>query len=182
MITIIVPEREYYDETKNEFRMIKQQKLVLEHSLLSISKWESKWNKSFFKYVYTSKSKLLDYIRCMTITPNVDPLVYFNLSEDNIKEISDYIKAPMSATVFYEEKHNSVNKKNKEITSELIYYWMAKFNLPFDVCEKWHFNRLQALLRICAIESGDNKMNKQQTMMSNREINALRRAKYKTRG
>lgn len=183
MLTIIVPEKEYYDEDKNEFFLIKAQKLVLEHSLLSISKWESKLHKPFLDNSEKTYEEIVEYIRCMTITQNVNPYVYKNLTSDNITEITKYIDSPMSATSFYEERtEGNRSVPTKKITSELIYYWMAKFNLPFDICEKWHFNRLQNLLRICAIENNTSKMSKQQTMLSNRELNALRRAKYKTRG
>lgn len=183
MLTIIVPEREYYDEEKNEFHLVKEQKLVLEHSLISISKWESKYFKPFISNEQKTYSEILDYIQCMTITQNVDPLVYKNLTPDNIKDITEYIDSPMSATVFFEEtKDKKQTAARKRITSELIYYWMAKFNIPFDICEKWHFNRLQNLLRICAVESSDSKMSREETIMSNRELNALRRAKYNTRG
>lgn len=182
MLTIIVPEREYYDEDKNEFYFVKEQKLVLEHSLLSISKWESKWHIPFVDNKPKTQDEVIDYIRCMTITPNVDPLVYKNLTPSNFKEITDYIDSPMSATSFYQEKSDEDrNSPKKKVTSEYIYYWMAKFNIPFE-CEKWHFTRLMNLLRICAIENDDRKMSKEKTMLSNREINAMRRAKYKTRG
>ena len=183
MLTIIVPEREFYNEETNEFSIVKEQKLVLEHSLLSVSKWESKWHKPFLDNSSKTTEEVLDYIRCMTITQNVDPLVYRSLSSENQKDITDYIDSPMSATTFYQANSQStVQAPKKKITSEYIYYWMAKFNIPFEVCEKWHLARLMNLLRICAVENDNRKMSKSETMMSNRELNALRRAKYKTRG
>lgn len=137
MLTITIPasgDKENYDEIKNEFVTIpgtKEQTLTMEHSLISLSKWESKWCKSFLFKKDKTDSEILDYIKCMTLTPNVPDSVYDNLTKDNLTKIHDYINAPMTATHFSAEKTGGINKET--ITSELIYYWMITLNVPVEV-------------------------------------------------
>lgn len=182
MLVIKIPEIEYFDESNNEFFVIKKMELTLEHSLISISKWESIWLKPFISKDEKTNDEIKSYIKCMTITKNVPDLVYDNLPEKAYLEICRYIDSPMSATTFYDFNENGASSRsNKRITSEYIYYWMAKFNIPFE-CEKWNLTRLINLLRICAIENNSNKMSKQDTMLANKKLNELRKAKYKTRG
>ena len=151
MLQITIPAVDQcWDEQKQEFVSIKEQKLQLEHSLVSLSKWESKWRKAFLAKQDKTYAETLDYIRCMTITPNVDPQVYNFLTVDNINQINDYIAAPMTATVFSED--NSGRNNREVVTSELIYYWMIALNIPFE-CQKWHLNRLLTLIRVCNIKN-----------------------------
>ncbi len=179
MLTINVASRDLFNEQTNEFIKIEPTVLRLEHSLVSLSKWESKWKKP---YLVTKPEKTteetIDYIRCMTITQNVNPLVYYALSRQNIEDIQQYINDPMSATTF-----NDVNKPSREIiTSELIYYAMFANNVPLD-CQKWHLNRLLNLLHIFSIKNQpEKKMSKAQIMERNRALNEARKAKLKTKG
>ena len=179
MLEITVPGKELFDEKKNEFVYLKPTTLTLEHSLISLSKWESKWKKPFLS---SDKSlpETLDYIRCMTITQNVQPDIYNYLSKENINDVTAYIEDPMTATSI---KDNRPQKANKEIiTAELIYYWMVTLNIPFE-CQKWHLNKLLTLIDICSIKNQPSKkMSKNEILRQNRELNAARRAKYKTRG
>lgn len=178
MLELIVPGHEYFDDDKNVFVTTKQTKLTLEHSLISLSKWESKWEKPFLSSDKSS-SETIDYIRCMTLTQNVDPLVYKSLSAENIQEVIKYIDAPMTATKIKAEKRA---RNNETVTAELIYYWMIALNIPFE-CQKWHLNKLLTLIEVCSIKSQpQKKMSKNEILRSNRELNAARRAKYKTKG
>ena len=180
MLTITVPACEYYDEKADEFRFCKEQILCLEHSLVSISKWESKWHKPFLSKDKKTAEETLDYIRCMTLTQNVNPDVYNFLTADNIKEIENYIDDPMTATWFNEEPNSP--KSRNVVTAEIIYYWMIGFNIPFE-CQKWHLNRLLTLIRVCNIKSAPpKKMGRQETMSRNTALNAARRKALKTRG
>lgn len=174
---------EGWDEEKQEFIEPKTVSLQLEHSLLSLSKWESKWCRSFFSKKEKSFEESIDYIKCMTITRNVDPSVYGYLTKDNIDEIYNYINAPMSATYFSEDAHGGKGKLGGEtITSELVYYWMVALNIPFT-CEKWHLNRLINLIRVCNIKNQPpKKMSKRDVMSRNAALNAARRQKLNTRG
>lgn len=180
MLRIVVPEGEMFNEETQEFITIKEQQLQLEHSLVSLSKWESKWHKPFLGKEEKSFEETIDYIRCMTLNPNVDPNTYLFLSKENIRKINDYIGDSMTATTF-----NDVNNKGRSreiITSELIYYWMVSFNIPFE-CQKWHINRLITLIRICNIKNqSPKKMSKGEIMSRNAALNAARRKQLKSKG
>lgn len=181
MLHIIVPETEMWNEQTNEFVKIKEQTLAMEHSLVSLSKWESKWKKPFFKDDNKTPQEALDYFRCMTVTQNVKPEVYGCLTDENIDNINEYIKSPMTATWFKETK--SRGGTGQIITSELIYCWMINLGIPFE-CQKWHLNRLLTLIRVCNEENnrGSNKINKKDIAKQNAAINAARRKKYNTKG
>ena len=180
MLRIVIPEGQLFDEKTEEFIYTKQQTLQLEHSLVSLSKWESKWHKPFLGKDDKSLEETIDYIKCMTLTPNIDPNVYKFLTKENIKDINDYIGDSMTATTF-----NDINLKGRSretITSELIYYWMVSFNIPFE-CQKWHINRLITLIRICIIKNqSSKKMSKSEIMSRNASINAARRKQLNSKG
>lgn len=179
-ISIIVPGRDFFDSQTNRFISTKQQKLVLEHSLLSIAKWEMKWHKAYLSLEQKTDEQNLDYIRCMCLTEPSDPMVFLSLTKENIKAISDYISDPMTATTF----NRRDKKPSREIiTNELIYFWMAEYNIPFDPCQKWHLNRLMTLIEVAAVKNQPpKKMGKRDILSQNAALNAQRRAKYNTRG
>lgn len=180
MLRITIPANELWDDAKGEFIPIKEQTLQLEHSLVSLSKWESKWCKSFFSREEKTSEETLDYIKCMTLTQNVKPETYKCLTRENIEEINAYIEAPMTATVFSDRPMGSGGRET--ITSELIYYWMIALNIPFE-CQKWHINRLLTLIRVCEIKNAPpKKMSKGEIMSRNAALNAARRKKYGTKG
>ena len=179
MLRIVIPGQEFWDEEKQEFINTKEQVLQLEHSLISLSKWESKWCKVFLSKQEKTAEETIDYIKCMTITPNVDPEVYNRLTKENIKEIEDYIAAPMTATYF---SSNENKPSHEQVTSELIYYWMIALTIPFE-CEKWHLNRLLTLIKVCNIKNQPpKKMGKREIMSRNAALNAARRKQLNTKG
>lgn len=180
MLQITIPADEIWDESKQEFVRVKEQTLQLEHSLVSLSKWESKWNKAFLTKQEKSYEETIDYIKCMTITQNVSPYAYYCLTNEHFTKIHEYIDAPMTATVFSEDKRG---KSSREVvTSELIYYWMIALNIPFE-CQKWHLNRLLTLIRVCNIKNTPpKKMSKRDIMSRNAALNAARRKRYNTKG
>ena len=180
MLPITIPSIELWDEKKEEFIYTKGQTLQLEHSLVSLSKWESKWCKSFLFTKEKTYEETLDYIKCMTLTQNVDPEVYNRLTNANIDEINKYIEAPMTATFFSDDK---LTKSSREIiTAELIYYWMIALNIPFE-CQKWHLNRLLALVKVCNIKNSPPKKRSGKEIMSrNAALNATRRKRLNTKG
>lgn len=180
MLKVTVPASEYFDEDKNEFFYTKEQTLSLEHSLVSISKWESKWGKPFLSDKHPkSLVETLDYIKCMTLTQNVDPLIYSNITDDIVEQIKSYIDNPMTATWFSEEK---ARPSREIITSEVIYYWMIELNIPFE-CQKWHLNRLLTLIKVCNLKrQGNKKMSRREIIDRNRALNEARRKKYNTKG
>lgn len=181
MLQITIPATEAWDERKQEFvHTTKEQTLCLEHSLVSLSKWESKWNKAFLARNDKTTEETLDYIRCMTITQNVDPKVYDCLSSENIERIHEYINAPMTATHFSNLQNGPADRE--VVTSELIYYWMIVNNIPFE-CQKWHLNRLLTLIKVCSVKNAPaKKMSKRDTINQYAALNAARKKKMNTRG
>lgn len=184
MLTINIKGRDLFDENTQRFITIKDTTLCLEHSLVSLSKWESKYHKPFLSDKYEkSNIEKLDYIKFMTITQNVDPNVYLLLSVDNIKTIKDYVLNKMTATWFNEPKNAPKHNGSEQITSELIYYWMVALQIPFKPCEKWHLNRLLTLIKICNIKNQPaKKYSKRETMSRNAALNAARRKKIGSSG
>ena len=180
MLKIIIPSTEMWDEVNEKFVYSKEQVLQLEHSLVSLSKWESKWCKPFLSKENKTFEETIDYIRCMTINQNIPDEVYNCLTGENIMEINEYISAPMTATRF---SNDAMGKGNREqITSELIYYWMIALNIPFE-CQKWHINRLLTLIRVCNIKNHPSKkMSRREIMSRNTALNAARRKKLRTNG
>ena len=179
-LTIVVPAKELFDSKTGEFIETKDTVLHLEHSLISISKWESKWHKPYLSKEDKTREEAVDYIRCMTLNGGVDPNVYLCLTEANIDQITKYMGDPMTATTI---KKQDKKPSREIITSELIYYWMTELNIPFDPCQKWHFSRLLTLIEVCSIKkTPSKKMSKADVMRQNRSLNAARRAKHHTRG
>ena len=180
MLQITIPAAEMWDEQKQEFIYTKEQKLQLEHSLVSLSKWESKWNKAFLTKQEKNLEEILDYVKCMTLTQNVAPETYRCLTNANIDAVNKYIEAPMTATYVSEDGSGKISRE--QITSELIYYWMIALNIPFE-CQKWHLNRLFTLIRVCSIKSKPPKKRSRREIMSrNAALNASRRKRLNTKG
>lgn len=182
MLPITVSGQELWNEKLEMFLPgTKDQVLILEHSLVSLAKWESKWNKSFLSTKQKNRAETIDYIRCMTLTQNVDPETYLRISSKNIREVNKYISLPMTAATFHERQLSA--SKKKIITAETIYWWMIVNNIPFE-CQKWHLNRLLALIRFCNIENDPKKkkMTQNEIYRSNAEINAARKKAWNTTG
>ena len=180
MLKITIPAVEEWDEARQEFISTKETELCLEHSLVSISKWESKWHKHFIGNRDLTSEMLIDYIRCMTLTQNVNPEVYYTMNDDIITQIKNYIDDAQSATWFAESNEKKYSRDI--ITSEIIYYWMIALQIPFE-CQKWHLNRLLTLIRVCNEKNQpEKKMSQAEVMRRNRELNEARRRALNTRG
>lgn len=184
MLELEVGGREGFNNETNEFFRMNAKTVRLEHSLISVSKWESKWQIPFINTKEFTDEQTRDYIRCMVIsTTGTDDFVD-ELTRSDIAKIRDYIDSPMTATTFREA--NSANQKHSReiITSELIYYWMIAYNIPFE-CQKWHLNRLLTLIRICGIKndtSENKKMSKKDIYSQNRALNEARRKASGSKG
>ena len=179
MLTIKIPGLEYFNEETNEFTYYDDEIIEVEHSLVSISKWESTWCKPFLDGKDKSLEQIVDYVKCMTITPNVDDDVYSRLTEDNLVVINEYIGKPMTATTFKEEKKSA---GREIITSEIIYYWMVSYNIPFE-CQYWHLNRLLTLIKVCNVKNNPpKKMSQREILARNKALNDARKKEFGTRG
>jgi len=181
MLKIFIPEAEQWDENRQEFSSHRSYILEFEHSLESVSRWESSHCKAFLSKKDKTKEETEDYIRCMLLNEEeADGLKY--LTNSDIVEIQKYIEAPMTAVYFHDEKKNTT-PRGDTITSEVIYYWMIASNIPFE-CQRWHLNRLLALIRVCSIKNAPNnkKMSKSELARRNNALNAARRKQLNTRG
>ena len=180
MLQITIPGTELFDEKIGEFIEVKDKTIQMEHSLISLSKWEEKWRKPFFSKDEKTTEETIDYFRCMTLTQNVDPNMYYCLTNKNVEDIKNYIDSPMTATTFSSKENSRFNREI--ITAEIIYYWMLSLNIPFE-CQKWHLNKLITLIRVCNIKNQPaKKRSKRDIMSQNTAINAARRAKLNSKG
>ena len=181
MLQLQLKDTDFFDERTQTFLTKKGQHLQLEHSLISISKWETKWKKPFLSKETHTREETLDYIRCMTITQNVDPKVYEMISDSDIAKVNDYINDPMTATTF-KLPEGKGRGGGKITTSEEIYYYMVAYQIPWNA-EKWPFNRLMTLIRICEEKNKPpKKMRKGDIARQRRGLNAARRKRLGTRG
>jgi hypothetical protein len=181
MLRIIIEGDESFNEETNTFETINDVVLDLEHSLISLSKWESKYQKPFLSSQQKSSEEIFGYLKAMVITPDVDPGVLYRCTQKDINKIQEYIDSSQSATTFGSMPER--RGPGEVITSELIYYWIVSFNIPFD-CQHWHLNRLFSLIRICNIKNskGGKKLSRNDIAVRNRELNDKRRAELGTSG
>jgi len=180
MLTIMVGATDVYDESSGEFGVQGGFELQLEHSLVSLSKWESEFEKSFLGNDEKTSEEIFAYIKAMTLTPEVPKEIFEKLSEGNVEEINSYIEAKMTATWFSDQPGSP--RSRDVITAELIYYWMIVFNIPFE-CQHWHLNRLFTLIRVCNIKQDKpKKMSRSEIAARNRALNEQRKAQLNTKG
>lgn len=180
MLLLEIPEREMFDEKSQLFIIQKKESLQLEHSLVSLSKWESNWCKPFLGKTPKTTEETIDYIKCMTITQNIKDDVYINLPQEAFEKIDRYINMPMTATWFNDNRKEPATRET--ITTEVIYYWMIALNIPLE-CQKWHLNRLFTLIRVCNIKNQPPKKQGKREMLANRAaLNQARKAQYQTKG
>lgn len=176
MFKLVIPGQELYNEITNEFSEVKDTVLQLEHSLVSLSRWESITHKPFLvDHPPKSDDDMRLYIQCMTVTQNVDPKVYECITRKEIDMVLKYIDDPMTATWFKDDKAKGVGNKTGEIiTSEYLYYLMIELGIPSEY-QKWHLNRLMTLIRILSVKSKGNKMSQKDMMRNYSALKAARR-------
>lgn len=180
MLKITVPGDEAFDDSDETFTTVGDVDLELEHSLVSLSKWESKFEKPFLGKEDKTSEEAIGYVKAMTLTPDVPDEVFKRLSEENLKTINSYLDAKMTATFFSDDSASP--KTGVVITSELIYYWMTVFQIPFE-CEHWHLNRLFTLIQICNLKQDKpKKMSRSEIQARNRELNEQRKRQLGTKG
>lgn len=181
MLELTFEKVDLFDEATQQFVVLPERKIEFEHSLVSLSKWESKWEKPFLSSSERTDAETLDYIKCMALTPGIPDETFNYISQENLDRISDHINAKMTATWFTDR---NAKKPNREvITAELIYYWMISLTIPFE-CQNWHLNRLLTLIRVCNEKNNPNKkkMSRSEIAARNRALNEQRRAQMKSNG
>lgn len=179
MLTITVPKQEMWDEIKEEFVYQDEVTLHLEHSLVAISKWESAWHKRFFSNEEKSDEEIVDYIKCMTLDEDIPSDVYYRISDENFKEINDYLGDPMTATVLPKTRDTG---KKENLSAELIYYYMFSCGIP-EECSRWHIARLVTLLGVYGVKNAPKKRRSRADLTaSHRAINEANRRKFNTKG
>lgn len=181
MLTVQVKTAENYNEETEEF-VTEEYQLDLEHSLVSLSKWESKYEKPFLDNSERTPEEIMDYIKSMAISESVPDAVFESLSTENFARINEYIAAKQTATWFNDDGEKNNQKAAEKITSELVYYWMISYNIPME-CEHWHLNRLFTLIRVFNVKnSKPKKMSAGERARRNRELNEKRKQQLKTKG
>lgn len=180
MLELYLPDREFFDEEKEIFKVEKAKTLTLEHSLCSVSKWEMKFEIPFMGHDLTSE-ELFYYVKCMAVNCIITDEDVRRLTTEQFESIGKYINATATATTFHQWGNKGGHSKKEIITSELIYYWMVALEIPFE-CENWHLNRLLTLIRVCGIKNNPKKMGKMETMMSNSKLNQMRRKAMGSKG
>lgn len=181
MLRLIIPETEEFDEKESEFIIHPEVTIELEHSLVSLSKWESIWKKPFLTEVDKTNEETISYIKAMTLTSDVDDSVYSRLTSRTLDAIRKYIDDSMTATTFSELPGRKPPSR-QIVTSELIYFWMITYNIPFE-CQHWHLNRLTTLIKICDHKNQpQKKINRSEISAKYRELNEKRKAQFGTKG
>jgi hypothetical protein len=178
MLQLKLSKSRFFNETTEEFINFEPVTIKLEHSLISIQKWEAKWHKSFLSSEHTAE-EMLDYFRCMSLDPNIDPNFTLRLTQKEINQIQEYMQNPMTATTFGNQRPQV--GPNRIVTAEIIYYWMTGLNIPFD-CAKWHINQLMTLIKVCSIKSNPQKMSKKEAGAQRAALNKARRAQLGSSG
>lgn len=180
MLEIVIPKQELWDEEKERFIRVKAQTLSLEHSLVSMSEWESKHEKPLLdRFKPQTVEERRDYIRCMTLN-EVDPAVYYALTKQDFNKVDEYMNSKQTATTFAKSNQRG---GQQFITNELIYCWMSQFNIPYEPCNRWHLNRLLTLIKVCSEENKEpSKVPKGKAMEQQRALNEMRKAQWGTKG
>lgn len=187
MIEITIPKGQIVDdETGNVYRAEKDWTLVLEHSLISVQKWEAKWHVAFLNRGTRTFEQTIDYLRCMTLTPNVPEEIYYCIPEKEMKKVLDYVDDPMTATRVNDdsESQRGFGRKigREVVTAEVIYYWMISLNIPAEY-KKWHLNQLLTLIRVINAKNQPKKKRRMKDVLEEyRAINEANKARFHTEG
>lgn len=184
-LVLSFPEQEFLNDETNEFIKVQATTIRLKHSLLSISKWESKYQRPFLDIRKPlTYEETMDYIRFMTITQNVDDNVYYAITQAHMKLVNEYISYNMTGTTFGGQdktRESKTRASRNPMSAEVIYYYMAEFNIPWE-CQKWHLSRLLTLIRVCGIKRSAGNKKSKGSAKSRQQLNEARRRQNHSRG
>ena len=187
MVEIYIPKSQIIDEeTGVVYTAEKDWKLALEHSLISVQKWEAKWHVAFLNKGTRTFEQTIDYLRCMTLTPNVPDEVYYCIPHTELKRVLEYVDDPMTATRINDgfDSGNSYGKKMGKdvITAEVIYNWMISLNIPTEY-RKWHLNQLLTLIRVINAKNQPKKKRRMRDVLEEyKSINEANKRRFGTKG
>lgn len=182
MLTVHIPDVELFNNATGEFSYAKGGTLTLEHSLVAVHEWESKWKKPYLSQKKKTREESVDYIRCMIVEGHVDDEALRAIPNDVMTTVDNYIHDPMTATIIHSEGQSSNSSNGTFTTAEIIYWQMTVLNIPI-VFETRHLNKLLTLIKICSIKNGKPKMlSKQERYERNRKINEQNKKRYNTKG
>lgn len=179
MLEITIPGGERWSDRENRFYYPKETTIRLEHSLVSLSKWEAKWEIPFIGNRNLTYEQNCDYVQCMNMTQNVSSEVFEFIPPETLAEIRQYVDKKMTATTI----SNTTGRKSREtVTSEVIYCWMTELGIPFE-CQKWHLNRLITFIQVCQIRKAPQKKYRGSDLLRrNYELNELRKKQWGSNG
>lgn len=178
---LVIPAQEYWDERTEKFVTVDSGILVLKHNLVSLNKFESRNKIPLFSRNPITREQRIDYVKCMLINEVKDENIFLSITNADLKKVDEYINDSMTATVFSGRKERNVS--GRFITAELVYYWMAAFNIPYYPCEEWHLNKLLTLIKVCSEEQkGPQKKSRRDAMMDQRALNEMRKKQLNTKG
>lgn len=182
MLELHLPAEEVFDRKESKIYKLPEITLRLEHSLLTISKWETIWELPFLSEEKKTNDQLHSYVSIMA-GGNLEEETLNRLGQSHYEKLNTYLNAKHSATWFSDPPNQ--RKSTQTVTSELIYFWMTTYNIPFE-CENWPFARLMNLIRIASIKNdpdkGKKKRNKSQMLSERAMLNQKRREELGTTG
>ena len=178
-LKIFIPEQDLWDDSRGEFIPIKEHKLTLEHSLVSLTKWESKWCKPFLSPEEKTQEEIKDYVRCMIMDEDVEDEIIYAFTPTDLKQVETYIAKDQTATTFPEEKKSNEPKSNELMTSELIYYYLGQMQCLSPTIENWHLSRILTLIRVASFKNkGEQKLNKKEALAQCEDIREANMRKF----
>lgn len=165
-----------------ELKVVNEGKVVrlqFEHSLRSLSKWESKNKIAFLAGREKTPAQMVDYYRCMLLSPEDPDLVYL-LDPSQMEELTNYINENQTASSVPNEGPTQYNPETT--TSELVYFWMTALKINWEA-QDWHFSRLMMLVQITSYkQQPPKKRNPREVLSDMRRENERRKKLFNTSG
>lgn len=178
-LTIFIPEKEMWDDSRGEFISFREHKLTLEHSLVSLTKWESKWHKPFLSPEEKTQEEVVDYVRCMIMDDDVEDDIAYALTPQDLMKVQNYIETEQTGTTIPEDKKSNEPKSNELMTSELIYYYLGQIQCLTPTIENWHLSRTLTLIRVASFKQKPEKeLDKKQALAQCEDIREANMRKF----
>ena len=178
-LKIFIPEKELWDDSRGEFISTKEHRLTLEHSLVSLTKWESKWCKPFLSPEEKTQEEIMDYVRCMIMDEDVEDEIVYAFTPAEMKKVEAYIAKDQTGTTIPETKDSNEPRSNELMTSELIYYYLGQIQCLSPTIENWHLSRTLMLIRVASFKQKPEKeLNKKEALAQCEDIREANMRKF----